>query len=278
MTRSHLKQENRKLTQHNKQKAITGFIAQYQLRLEHNYKLYLTAKNDANSKLYSFYENEAYRKMRWNTYINMSRSEDAMINRFKKKYGTPADVVVAFGDWEQKHQMKFKQPTKGKGFRKLFRKHGYEVFLVDEFRTSCMCYHCADDSAKCEKFLYVDNKSPRSKNERPQILCHGLLKCKTCSRIWNRDTNASLNIGRAGKQMLETSERPKYLRRSLSRKTTDQSGNPDINPPKRRRITSVHVEACTTRERLLEGSELGMPFFSFFLCNSLSQLEIQNKA
>jgi hypothetical protein len=48
----------------------------------------------------------------------------------------------------------------------------------------------------------------------------------------------------------------------------------DANPAKRRRITSVYVEACTTRERLFGGSELSMPFFSFLLCNSLSQLKI----
>ncbi len=170
--------------------------------------------------------------------------------------------------------MKFKEPTKGKGFRKLFRKHGFEVFLVDEFKTSCMCYACADEDARCEKFLMVDNKSPRSKKERPQILCHGLLKCKTCSRVWNRDTNASLNIGRAAQQMLETQERPRYLSRSLSRKAIDQPPDRDANPAKRRRITSVYVEACTTRERLLGGSELSIYFFSFLLCNSLSQLQI----
>ena len=54
-----------------------------------------------------------------------------MINRFKAKFGAPDDVVVAFGDWEQKHHMKLKEPTKGKGFSKLFRKHGYAVLLVD---------------------------------------------------------------------------------------------------------------------------------------------------
>ena len=121
-----------------------------------------------------------------------------MVNHFRAKFGSPEEVVIAFGDWAQKHQMKWKEPTKGRGFRKLFRRHGYEVFLVDEFRTSCMCYACADEAARCEKFLIVANKSPRSKNDRPQILCHGLLKCKTCSRVWNRDANASLNIGRAG--------------------------------------------------------------------------------
>ena len=188
-------------------------------------------------------------------------------------------TVIGYGDWEQRHQMKFKEPTKGKGLRKLFRRHGYEVFLVDEFRTSCMCYHCADENARCEKFLYVDNRSPRSKDERPQILCHGLLKCKTCSRIWNRDTNASLNIGRAAAAMLRSGERPRYLSRSLRRNTADPGDAADSNRPKRRRITSVHVEACTTRERLLGGSELSMHVFpSCAILSITTQNTKQNKA
>ena len=36
-------------------------------------------------------------------------------------------------DWEQRKQMKYKEPTLGKGIRTLFRKNNYNVFLVDEF-------------------------------------------------------------------------------------------------------------------------------------------------
>ena len=43
---------------------------------------------------------------------------------------------------EQKKQMKFKEATKGKGMRTLFRKAGFQTYLVDEFRTSCMCSKC----------------------------------------------------------------------------------------------------------------------------------------
>lgn len=209
------------------------------------YRAYLAKKNEINAKLFEFYENEVYRRMRWNAYINMSRSEQRMLNKFEAKFGSPDEVVIAFGDWEQLHQMKFKQPTKGKGFRKLFRKQGYEVFLVDEFRTSCMCYACGDEQGRCEKWKMVANKSPRSKKERPEILCHGLLRCTTCSRIWNRDVNASLNIGRAAHAMLSNGTRPPYLSRSLLGKTKGDGDLP-TPPTKRAKITSVHDEACTT--------------------------------
>ena len=35
--------------------------------------------------------------------------------------------------------------TLGKGIRTLFRKNNYNVFLVDEFRSSCKCSKCDED-------------------------------------------------------------------------------------------------------------------------------------
>ena len=42
--------------------------------------------------------------------------------RCKKIFGNENEVIVCFGDYEQKNHMKFKEPTKGKGMRTLFRK------------------------------------------------------------------------------------------------------------------------------------------------------------
>ena len=75
-----------------------------------------------------------------------------MLENFAKIFGDRDSVVIGIGDWEQMKHHKFKEPTKGKGFRDLLRKKGYQVYLVDEFRTSCQCSFCQDDSAKCEKF------------------------------------------------------------------------------------------------------------------------------
>jgi hypothetical protein len=44
--------------------------------------------------------------------------------------------------FEQKQHMKFKEPTKGKGIRTLFRKNDYQLYLGWEFRTNCKCSHC----------------------------------------------------------------------------------------------------------------------------------------
>ena len=36
--------------------------------------------------------------------------------------------------------------------RKLFRQNNYKVYLVDEFRTSCMYSICKIEIGRCEKF------------------------------------------------------------------------------------------------------------------------------
>ena len=72
--------------------------------------------------------------------------------------------------------MKYLDPTKGKGFRDLFRKYGYKVYLVDEFKTSCKCSKCL--GGDCEKFREKVNMKTGSK-----FLIHGLLKCKTCRAL-----------------------------------------------------------------------------------------------
>ena len=105
--------------------------------------------------------------------------------------------------------MKFHEPTKGIGMRKLFTRMGYEVLLVDEFRTSCTCYEC--EGGSCEKFKMVQNPRPWKRNERPEVLRHGLLSCKNCKRLWNRDRNGSLNILRCAKAARCGESRPSYM-------------------------------------------------------------------
>jgi hypothetical protein len=152
------------------------------------FKDYIVYKNWVNFFLLPHYGRLIYRYWKWYGFIFKRRSEDRFISRFKETFGGPEETFIGIGDWEQSQQMKWKEPTKGKGFRKLFRKAGYQVYLVDEYRTSVACSKCRGRDAKCEKFRYVPNPRPW-KNEF--ILRHGLLRCNQCGTLWNRDTNGS---------------------------------------------------------------------------------------
>ena len=173
------------------------------------FKDYIKQKNEINLKLSEFYNKYLFRKLKLSSYIRRQITEDRLLKRFKNMFGDKNGTIVCIGDFEQKHHMKFKEPVKGKGFRSLFRKAGYSVFLVDEHRTSCRCSFCGGE---CEKFR-------KCKNPRPWreifglILRHGLVRCKTCSRLWNRDTNAASNIYKISKNAVDGLKRPDYLNR-----------------------------------------------------------------
>jgi hypothetical protein len=109
-------------------------------------------------------------------------------------------------DWEQRQQMKYKEPTKGKGMRSLFRKCGYNTYLVDEFRSSCKCSQC--NGGECKNFLMVENPKPYRNNQQ---MCWGLLRCKSCNGFWNRDCNGAKNIYKIAENAVKQINRPDYL-------------------------------------------------------------------
>jgi len=186
-------------------------IIEYETELSHfnkktldieRFKEYLCEKNRINHILFGVYRKELFRKLKFGRYINIKRNEQKMINQFKKKFGNPEEVVICIGDWEQRKQMKFKEPTIGKGIRTLFRKNNYNVFLVDEFRTSCKCSNC--DGGVCEKFRV--RKHPNKKKDDLRLI-HGLLRCKSGCGLWNRDRNGSSNIYKIAEKAIKKLER-----------------------------------------------------------------------
>lgn len=173
-----------------------------------NFYRFLLARGKVADKLNAFYSQFLHRKLRFNRHINEQRSESEFLNKFKAKFGGPEEVIIGIGDFEQQYKAKHKEPVKGKGFRLMFRRAGYTVCLVDEFRTSKQCYNCEGDCGMVKK---VDDPRPWRKGKR--IMCYGLLKCKRCQTMWCRDTNSALNILRI---MEFGKERPAYLSRPNS--------------------------------------------------------------
>jgi len=179
-----------------------------------NVKAYIKNKNKINETLKEYYKKELYRKLKWYGFINRQKSEQKMINNFKKIFGNQKETIIAIGDWEQKKNIKYCPPTKGIGFRNLFRKNGYNIFLVDEFNTSKMNYYNHQEN---EKFRKRINPRPWKTDIR---LYHGLLRSKSVPNgkseqiLVNRDKNGALNIFKIAKYHLKNKERPKYLRRT----------------------------------------------------------------
>jgi hypothetical protein len=186
------------------------------------FKNYIQKKSEINNILFNFYEKYIFRKLKLQSYRNIKRSEQKMINHFKKIFGNENDIAVCFGDFEQKQHMKFKEPIKGKGIRTLFRKAGYNTYLVDEFRTSCRCSNC--EIGICSKMMIRENPRPfRTGN----ILVHGLICCKNKCGYWNRDVNGATNIYKIAYNAINNIERPNYLSRNKnSSADLDESAKP----------------------------------------------------
>jgi len=172
----------------------------------------ITTKNKINTLIHEFYEKEIFRKLKWYSYINKQCSENKMINNFQKIFGDPKDTVLLYGDFSENSPMKNCEPTKGKSMRKLFKRHGYKVYLVNEYNTSKKDFLTGKDT---ETFL---ERTDKNNNKR---LVHGLLRLKgvpnnkSCNSILlNRDLNGSMNILIKGKCILNNINIPKYLRRS----------------------------------------------------------------
>ena len=170
------------------------------------FKIYIREKNRINHILFGFYRKELFRKLKLGRYINTKRNEQKMINQFNKTFGNPEETIICIGDWEQRKQMKYKEPTLGKGMRTLFRKNNYKVYLVDEFRSSCKCSNC--EGGICEKFRV--RKHPNKKKDELRLV-HGLLRCKSGCGLWNRDRNGSSNIYKIAEKAINKLERPSYL-------------------------------------------------------------------
>ena len=199
------------------------------------FKEYVKQKLYVNCKIQPLYERRIFRRLKLSSFYNKRRSEQKLINKFKKSMGPPEEVVIGMGDWCQTAHRPFHEPVKGKGFRELFRKAGYKLGLIDEFRTSCRCSKC---HGRCEKFQ--EGLDPNLKKEERNVrLIHGLLLCQQCGRIWNRDVNSAINIARLTRCGVEGLQRPDYLSRRRQEATSDN--NEDDTFPRRTWTHRRHI-------------------------------------
>lgn len=185
-----------------------------------NVKKNILLKNQTNRKLTEYYEKSMYRRLKMSGYVNRMRSESNMLNRFKEKFGDPKDVLIFIGDWSTGKGMRYKEPTKGKGFRDLFKKNGYMIYLVDEYNTSKRMFESGDEM---ERFKKVVKKDKEGKTLE-RVLVHGLIRNKLTNKIpgaktalMNRDLNGSLNIRHKGIRLFYNASIPEYLSRKVKK-------------------------------------------------------------
>ena len=100
------------------------------------FKNYCIEKNKINNILYQHYQQNLFRKLKFNRFINTQKSESKLVKNFSNKFGKPKDTIFIIGDYDKgDHNMKGLEPSICKRFRRIFKNAGYKTFLINEFRT-----------------------------------------------------------------------------------------------------------------------------------------------
>jgi len=191
-----------------------------------NYDFYLREFFESLPAKEAVYQDMRFRKWRMNAYTNKQKSESRFRKRFEQTYGSPDTTTVFLGDWSTHgHTLRGQVPSKCVGFRKMFRRWGYGIYLVDEFKTSKVCSGCQGILESSGVFRV--NPKPHRNDVRE---VHGLLRCQseTCKshvqnvnpmlagvacRYWNRDVNSARNIRIIVTHTVRHGERPAPYRR-----------------------------------------------------------------
>ena len=167
------------------------------------FKEYITEKIKVNQELYTSYQNEKFRQYKWYAYINKKRTEDNMLNKIESKYGK--DIKIIIGDWSIGKQMRNFISTPNLAIKRKLKTR-FQVFNIDEFRTSCLNYITEEP---CKNLYLPDNKNKERKIH--SILTYQMENNrKGCI---NRDKNGCNNIKKVFKSYMETGERPEKYKR-----------------------------------------------------------------
>ena len=167
------------------------------------FKEYITEKIKVNQELYTSYQNEKFRQYKWYAYINNKRTEDNMLNKIESKYGK--DIKIIIGDWSIGKQMRNFISTPNLAIKRKLKTR-FQVFNIDEFRTSCLNYITEEP---CKNLYLPDNKNKVRKIH--SILTYQMENNrKGCI---NRDKNGCNNIQKVFKSYMEKGERPEKYKR-----------------------------------------------------------------
>ncbi|KAG0788277.1 hypothetical protein G6F22_007055 [Rhizopus arrhizus] len=128
--------------------------------------------------------------------------------------------------------------------RRMLAKEGFQMYLLNEFRTSSLCPSC--QNGELETFKKVQNPRPYQREKRLIVDRHGLLSTIEDTakfplrRLWNRDMAATLNFGYILFSLRANGERPERFCRSKKPLSTG---------PKRKNIPSSSASTSRPTKR-----------------------------
>ena len=167
------------------------------------FKEYIKEKLKVNDAIATLYQDEKFRQYKWYSYINTKRTEDNMLNKIENKYGK--DIKIIIGDWSIGKQMRNFISTPNLAIKRKLNTR-FEVYNIDEFRTSCLNYKTEE---LCNNLYLPDKRNIERK-------MHAILTFKMENKrkgCINRDKNGCKNIQKVFNHYIETGERPEKYKR-----------------------------------------------------------------
>jgi hypothetical protein len=84
-------------------KEIKTELSKFNLKIcdFNNFIEYCKKKNKINRLLFSHYQEEVFRKLKFNRYTNTQKSKSKIIKNFSNKFGKSKDCIIILGDYDK---------------------------------------------------------------------------------------------------------------------------------------------------------------------------------
>ncbi|KAJ2501352.1 hypothetical protein GGH96_001961, partial [Coemansia sp. RSA 1972] len=119
------------------------------------FEVYLAARVKVEAELTDFYNETMccqrvgatmpmvplHRKLWLSAFLNRQRADQLLMNRLRERFSQ--DAVFILDNWGAS-MAKFHEPIRGKGWRTLLKRAGFDVYLIDEYLTSKTCPICEE--------------------------------------------------------------------------------------------------------------------------------------
>ncbi|KAG1136821.1 hypothetical protein G6F37_011741 [Rhizopus arrhizus] len=113
----------------------------------------------------------SFKTMKLSSLINQQQADKWLANKLREKFGN--DAILILGNWSTGN-VKYHETTRGVGMKRMLAKECFQVYLLDEFRTSSLCPSC--QNGELETFKKVQNPRPYRRETHPIVDRHDLLR------------------------------------------------------------------------------------------------------
>ena len=132
-----------------------------------------------------------------------------MVNKIAEKYSK--DHIIVIGDWSIGKQMRNFISTPNLTLKRKLQTT-FNVYNIDEFRTSCLSYKTEE---VCENLYLKFKKDEKQKDRKIHSILTYQMENNRKGCI-NRDKNGCKNIQKVFNSYMDTGERPERYRREYT--------------------------------------------------------------